>query len=234
MTAILWTAVSSNKKTGPIPVSTTSRETCSPSCPLKDGGGCYAESGGLSWMWNGLSAAGENAAFKSGRATLQSTDWDGLVRNVDALPDGQLWRHNQAGDLPHANGTICNADVEALTAANSGKRGFTYTHHNVDLPANATVVQNANAGGFTVNLSANNLAHADELAAKAIGPVVVVLPASVQGNVKLETPDGRKVVVCPATYRDDVNCKSCGLCQKQRDTIVGFPAHGARKGRIAA
>ena len=48
------------------------------------------------------------------------------------------------------------------------------------------------------------------------------------------TPDGRRVVVCPATYRDDVNCKSCGLCQKARDVIVGFPAHGARKGRIAA
>jgi len=42
------------------------------------------------------------------------------------------------------------------------------------------------------------------------------------------TPAGRKVVVCPATQRDDVTCESCRLCARiNRSVIVGFPAHGA-------
>ena len=76
--------------------------------------------------------------------------------------------------------------------------------------------------------------HADKLAALGVGPVAVVLPASVQGNVKLATPQGRKVVVCPATYRDDSQCANCGLCALQRDAIVGFPAHGIQSKKASA
>lgn len=83
-------------------------------------------------------------------------------------------------------------------------------------------------GGFTINLSGNNLGHADTLADLNIGPVVVVLPSAVKTNTV--TPKGRKVVVCPATQRDDVSCATCGLCQKaRRSVIVGFPAHGSGK-----
>jgi hypothetical protein len=98
-------------------------------------------------------------------------------------------------------------------------------------PANKHAVREANRAGFTINLSADNLSEADQLANLEAGPVVVVLPESVQGNVKdIKTPKGRSVVVCPATYRDDVSCASCQLCQRQeRSVIVGFPAHGASK-----
>jgi len=49
------------------------------------------------------------------------------------------------------------------------------------------------------------------------------------------TPAGRKVATCPATYRDDVTCASCQLCQrKDRKVIVGFPAHGMRKKAASA
>jgi len=41
---------------------------------------------------------------------------------------------------------------------------------------------------------------------------------------------GNKVTVCPATYKDNVTCNSCRLCQKaNRSTVVGFPVHGAKK-----
>jgi hypothetical protein len=90
----------------------------------------------------------------------------------------------------------------------------------------------ANAAGFTVNLSANNLAHADDLADLGIAPVVTVLPADATDNTV--TPKGRKVVICPATIRDDVSCATCGLCARLRDAIVGFPAHGASKRKAEA
>ncbi len=47
---IAFTRVSSNAKTGPIPVTTTSEETCPVSCPLKRNG-CYADAGPLALFW---------------------------------------------------------------------------------------------------------------------------------------------------------------------------------------
>ncbi len=81
-------------------------------------------------------------------------------------------------------------------------------------------------------LHANNLANADELADLQVGPVVTVLPEDQRTNTV--TPAGRRVVVCPAIARDDVTCATCQLCQRQRSTIVGFPAHGSGKRKASA
>jgi hypothetical protein len=208
-------ARSDNRKTGPIPVSTTSADTCPDACPLKDGGGCYGEANfHMRTYWN--------------RVTLATTEdtWPAFFAKIRKLRPGQLWRHNQAGDLPGDGDAIDTGLLAQLVDANRGKRGFTYTHK-PPVGQNARAIKCANENGFTVNLSANNLGHADTLAALDIGPVVVIIPSSVHGNVKMATPEGRKVVVCPATYRDDVTCQSCGLCQiRDRKVIVGFPAHG--------
>ena len=45
-------------------------------------------------------------------------------------------------------------------------------------------------------------------------------------DVPTDTPDGHKVVVCPAQVRD-ITCKDCGLCQQSKRTcVVAFLAHG--------
>ena len=216
------TLKSKNGKTGPIPVSTTSAQSCPPICPFQ-GSGCYAELGHVAMEWRKV-----NSGAKGG-------DWDAFTAQIAELPEGQLWRHNQAGDLPGDGVQIDRAALGALVSANAGKRGFTYTHHdvitNVD---NRAAVASANAAGFTINLSGNDMAHADELADLAIAPVVMVLPHTVEGRQTLRTPKGRAVVVCPATYRDDVTCASCGLCARQRGAIVGFPAHGVSKKKASA
>lgn len=202
---------SSNVKTGPIPVSTTSRDTCPTSCAMRDA--CYAASGPLALHWSAVSAG------------TRGTDWGSFCGSVSVLPEGQLWRHNQAGDLPGDGSTVDPAALGQLVAANRGRRGFTYSHYR-DADS-LTWIRHANAWGFTVNLSANDLADADTLADTGAGPVVCVLPSTQTQNTV--TPAGRRVVVCPATQRDDVSCSTCQLCQRQRDTIVGFPAHGTRK-----
>ena len=76
-------------------------------------------------------------------------------------------------------------------------------------------------------MCSSDLADADRLAETGAGPVVVVLPSSQTANTA--TPAGRRVVVCPATQRDDVSCATCQLCARQRAAIVGFPAHGSRR-----
>jgi hypothetical protein len=172
----------------------------------------------------------------NGRGIMKTTDWGGLCANVAALEAGTLWRHNQAGDLPHTGGKVDAKALRELVKANLGKRGFTYTHHNALQSAhNRKAIADANRDGFTINLSGNNLRHADQLAELDAGPVVAVVPSSVVGKADITTPAGRKVVVCPATYKDDVSCATCGLCAvRDRKVIVGFPAHGARKKAVDA
>jgi hypothetical protein len=202
---------SSNAKTGPIPVSTTERDSCPPDCAMR--AECYAATGPLALHWSAVSAG------------TRGTGWGEFCDDIAALPAGQLWRHNQAGDLPQRDGTVDPVKLGQLVRANIGRRGFTYSHHRD--AASLEWIRHANAWGFTVNLSANNLADADTLAETGAGPVVCVLPSTQTENTV--TPAGRRVVVCPATQRDDVSCATCQLCQRQRSVIVGFPAHGTRK-----
>ena len=208
------TLKSANAKTGPIPVSTTTKDSCPPDCAMRDA--CYAASGPLALHW---------AKVTDG---TRGTDWPTFTASIANLPDGQLWRHNQAGDLPVNNGTVDPVKLGQLVHANAGRRGFTYSHHRDAESINW--IRHANSWGFTVNLSANDLQDADTLADHKAGPVVVVLPSTQTANTK--TPAGRPVVVCPATQRDNVSCATCQLCARQRDVIVGFPGHGTRKRTI--
>jgi hypothetical protein len=216
------TLKSRNKKTGPIPVSTTSEKTCPTACPFSLNG-CYAETGPLAMFWRKVTEAKEGVQWR---------EFLGMIRD---LPAGILWRHNQAGDLPGDRVKLDADKVAQLARANAGKRGFTYTHYPPSLH-NRRAIQAANQAGFVVNLSANNLGHADALADYDCAPVVCVLPDSVDGNATrtLETPMGRTVAVCPATYLD-TDCARCGLCARgDRKVIVGFPAHGTSKKKAAA
>ena len=219
---VAFTRISRNAKTGPIPVSTTEARTCPPSCGMF--AACYAKAGPLALFW---------AKVSEGRAGL---DWPEFLERVAALPKGQLWRHNQSGDLPGEGDQVDPVALAQLVKANRGRRGFTYTHKPVEGLlglANRVAVEIANREGFTINLSADDLAEADRLAALAVAPVVVVLPSDQM--TATVTPAGRKVAICPATIADEVTCATCGLCAlPNRKAIIGFPAHGASKRKASA
>jgi len=140
------------------------------------------------------------------------------------------------GDLAGKGDKIDTRKLNGLVKANKGRQGYTYTHKPVltgeHARANSRAIEAANKGGFTVNLSGNNAGHADRLANLGIAPVVTVV-ARDTADVSY-TPQGRKIVVCPAQQRDDITCASCGLCARQRSVIVGFRAHGVNAGKIEA
>lgn len=223
------TPKSANAKTGPIPVSTTSKDSCFSGCAFYDNG-CYAEQGKLGMHWRKVS--------NGTQANLLSID--ALAAAVAKFPAGQLWRHNQAGDLPGMGDRIDSQSLQTIALANRGRAGFTYTHKPVldeqspHAAANRRAIAAANAAGFAINLSANNLDHADQLCDLNIGPVCVVVAPDQSAN--MQTPAGRKVVICPATQRDDVTCATCKLCSRQSAgrPIVAFPAHGPGKSKAAA
>ena len=93
-----------------------------------------------------------------------------------------LWRYAVAGDLPGFSGLIDRAALELLTAANSRRPVIAYTHKPVldgehpAAAANRRCIAEAIAGGFLVNLSANDPHHADALADLGLAPVVTILP----------------------------------------------------------
>ena len=215
------TPVSKNEKTGPIPVSTSTAATCPDACPFKrtdSVNGCYADGGPLGMHW---------AAVTNGK---RGTDWSGFLSAVRGIAPGQLWRHNQAGDLPGVNDALDVDALAQLVEANTGRNGYTYTHKPLRSASERDAVAAANAAGFAINLSANNLEHADALADLNIGPVAVVMPSDANANT--QTPAGRRVMICPATQRDDVTCATCKACANpKRKAIIGFPAHGSSKKR---
>jgi hypothetical protein len=160
-----------------------------------------------------------------------------FVSRLKALPDNQLTRLNQAGDLPGIGNKINRSELAAIVEAGKGKRFFTYTHKPV-LGNGSTEVSNregikhANENGTVINLSANNLSHADELKALNIGPVACVIPLGAP-NVSF-TPAGNKVIKCPAQTTEYITCATCKLCARgNRSVIVGFEAHGICKKTVS-
>lgn len=206
--------------------SITSRPSCPNTCPFYRTVQCYAENHWSKQVWNRTDASGVQLGEFAAR----------LAR----IPATVIWRHNVSGDLPHSNLKLIAHQVAKLVQASRHLRGFTYTHHRLD-QHNARVIRMANASGFTINASTESVAGADEVMDAHPGiPVVTILPLGSGKNTR--TPKGRRVVTCPADYRDDWDCARCGenakglpLCaQPDRDFVVGFLPKGAQKKRVSA
>jgi len=215
--------ISGNRKVGAIPVSTTEEKSCPTECPLK-GTDCYARFGPLGMHWRKIKEGG------------RGDNWTAFCRRVMKFPISQIWRHNQAGDLPqNKNGKIHKTKALQLSKASEHTKGWTYTHYDPTDSHNREVIKKMNSvNGMTVNLSADTLEQADEYANLAIGPVVVTLPANTphRGN---KTPLGVPIVICPAQTQDEMACSQCKLCQvRDRKSIVGFLAHGIAQKRLSA
>jgi hypothetical protein len=234
MEKFIITRKSGNPITGPILVTTSPRATCPTVCPLRKdsgNGACYAEHGMLGgFIWSKLDRLSPHQTFKQGQIKIHTKAE--LVQTVRQLPPGTLWRHNQAGDLPTDDGVTINTPLlQELVEANRGRKGFTYTHFDILTNLiNRRAVHSANQEGFTVNLSANSIEHADQLADLDVAPVTVVVPHDQMENFK--TPKGRSVIICPARKNKSINCLSCQICAKERKAIVAFPALGRGKNAV--
>jgi hypothetical protein len=211
---------SSNRKTGPMTVVTSSKSTCPSICALK-GHGCYAESGPLNIVWTRLNSPNAGLSFEH------------MVQVIRNLPDGSIWRYGQAGDLP-GDGLFLDADaIKTLVEASQGKRGYTYTHYSPTVNHNANIIQYANANGFTINMSADNLWTADEYHSMKIGPVVSIVPRRCPDFV--DRTIGNPVIVCGSQVDKYMTCCACQRCMSpQRTGIVGFRIHGSRPKLVEA
>lgn len=217
--------ISQNGKTGPIPVSYQSRDTCPDSCALKHGDNppCFAEAGYHTRLnWDKLDAGQRGYSF------------DQFLGAIQTLPRRQLWRYAIAGDLPGKGDHINAGDLRKLVKANKGKSGFTYTHKpTIGNRHNTQQITLANVAGFTINISADSPSKADAVIDSGIkAPVVCILPVTDLENPakQYRTPAGRLIVTCPNSIRKRTTCAQCQICaDPDRGFIIGFPAHGGRR-----
>lgn len=224
------TPISSNKKTGPIPVSMTHKSTCPPSCPLMDKG-CYADGGPIAIHWSTLNSEKTGMPF------------DAFIKEVRKLPRS-IWRYGQAGDLPGIGDEIDADQLEHLARANQGRPVIAYTHKPLT-EGNKKALRRAEELGFHVNVSANKPSEADEALSEGFS-VVTVLQTDYGRTIRngewteplnefrvrtaglpRTTPNGTRIAVCPATYTS-TNCQRCGACaiRRPQNQAIGFPAHG--------
>lgn len=215
------TKKSNNKKTGPIAVTTTSSDSCPSSCPLSKSG-CYANGGPLGIHWHKVDLGRGHNNIQSFKEEL-----DGSLR------PGNLIRHNQAGDLPGIE-NIDEGQLAELSAAFVPFKVFTYTHKYS--PSDIDIIKKYNKSNFTINLSSNNLQHADLLMKTGL-PVTTLLDKN-ETRKSFKTKNNNLVVTCPATIGDKIQCISCGngnpLCARSdRKYIIGFPAHGSAKNIVS-
>ncbi|QPN56589.1 hypothetical protein I1E95_16300 [Synechococcus sp. CBW1107] len=217
---------SSNAKTGPIAVSSTSRLTCPSSCPLAGDQGCYAEAGFRTRLqWDRLSR---------GESGLPAA---AFIKQVLALPAGILFRHCVAGDQWPEPANPLRIDqgllLQLAKATRHLRAAWSYTHFPMG-PANQATLRLAAAQGLVINASTESRSVAAGLQRQGI-PVVCVVPPDAPAVFRHQ---GVRFVACPASRRGrggrKIQCISCGgrwglpLCAvAARSFVITFPAHGA-------
>lgn len=216
---------STNIKTGQIPTTNSSSDTCPDACPLKTGG-CYAKAHPyIKANWDKLDQG------------TRGSSWGDFLGNIRSLRSGQIWRHNVAGDLPGSGDKIDREKFHELIDANQDARGFTYTHYPVWMHKHAAhnvrAIRYANKRGFTVNLSANNLDQGIFYKRKFNIPTTALVPLDHDGRTKV-LKDGTRLIPCPAENSEHVTCASCKMCaDPDRNSIILFKAHGKQKNQVS-
>ena len=203
---------SGNKKTGFMPVTYNSRLSCPDSCIFKNNG-CYADNYHTRLNWDKVTSGERGGSFKE------------LLNNIKALKPGTIWRACVAGDIPsNKKGEISRTYIKGITEANQGLKGYTYTHNRLDIGENISLLKTANKKGFTVNISTETEAAADNAVLNNLPAVIVV--KSTEKRRSWYTKNKNKILVCPA-QTNGVNCIDCQLCQhRPKNLIIAFLAHG--------
>jgi len=247
------TEVSLNKKLGAMSCSSSSRDTCPPSCSLKqlmlpDGsereGPCYANGFHTAMHWDQVDNGKRGVNFTS------------FIEKLSLMIPVPRFRGQQVGDLPGKDNKLDKEKcIKYADTVRRHRHPFTYTHYPVTpraaldeeveyngvayrlkLPKVGAALAAWNKAiisrmmrNYTVNVSCDSLNQVDEAVALGL-PAVVAVP---RGTPKVSsTPEGVRCVQCPATWDKDTNCANCGgtkgpLCwRKDRDYAITFPAHG--------
>lgn len=223
---------SSNKKTGDIIQSYSSRSTCPESCIFKNNG-CYADNYPTSHNWNRCDNPQDTRYVSNSEQlsiSLKAAVFDKLRKNPDCKK--VLFRHNVAGDIATEGTsfidknrveTIARVIEEVNKTVGNVLYSYTYTHCKIDDNA-VDIIRDASIRGFLINASCETIREVIRAKSSEINAVIAsVNPEETKKELKNV---GIHSVQCPAQVREDIDCNKCQLCAKNRKAVIIFAVHG--------
>jgi hypothetical protein len=237
---VLYVRKTHASKLGPIAATYHHPATCPNSCPLKykrdKRGRIMRDKLGRPRLGpcfgNGVRVRGQWMRTTGKHCQKNVKSWSRWVReDVPQLERGELLRAGIAGDQPGRGETLDGAALGMLVdACIAGELvAWGYSHKAPGHGENAAAIAAANRSPhFCLNLSADDLAEADQLAALGIGPVAVTV--SSDHPAASRTAQGRPVNVCQAQTLGRT-CATCGngrpwCARADRTFVVALRAHG--------
>lgn len=228
---------SSNKKTGDIMQSYSSRSTCPKDCVFKNNG-CYAEGYHTKMVWDRCEDKND-ARYVINGEQLKIGLLEGVFNKLRKNPTREsiLFRHNVAGDLAvegtnlidvNRVDTIAGAIEEANKVAGEIIKGYTYTHCNIDLNA-SDIIHDAAHKRFLINASCETVEEVKH--AKSLGINAVIASVDPKETEKELKAVGLYGAQCPAQVNEGMDCDRCQLCAKNRKVVIIFEVHGQSKGK---
>lgn len=206
MRAVHWVSESSDKKTGPVVASYSTKNSCPDSCSLKTGG-CYA------WGLFYLSVLSKK--IEDGRIKIKTLSDALLERKSKA----KIVRHRIAGDVVgDVDSTIeeCKM-VEAIGLINIG---YTHTWKEEESQKLKNYFR-ASCNSFDEVREAHSMGWT----------TTVIVPEGTAKKIKLS--DDVTAFMCPARHgvegKKDITCNDCTLCKVSAGTknkVVMFEEHG--------
>ena len=228
---------SSNKKTGDIMQSYSSRSTCPKDCVFKNNG-CYAEGYHTKMVWDRCEDKND-ARYVINGEQLKIGLLEGAFNKLRKNPTREsiLFRHNVAGDLAVEGTNLIDVNrVDTIAGAIEGAnkvageiiKGYTYTHCNIDLNA-SDIIHDAAHKRFLINASCETV---DEVKhAKSLGINAVIASVDPKETEKELKAVGLYGAPCPAQVNEGMDCDRCQLCAKNRKVVIIFEVHGQSKGK---
>lgn len=230
---------SSNKKTGDVIQSYSSRVTCPDSCKFKKNG-CYADGYHTARQWDRCDNPADARYVTNGEHLaigLKAAVFDKLRRNPTR--NKVLFRHNIAGDIAIEGtsnidadrvDTIAKAIADTNETVGNVLQGYTYTHCTIDLNA-SNIIHEVASRGFLINASCETVQEVKHAKSFDINAVIASIdPKETARELKAMGMHG---VQCPAQTKDGVSCDSCRLCARNRDVVVIFKVHGTASKKAA-
>ena len=223
---------SSNRKTGDVIQSYSSRVTCPTSCKFRKNG-CYADGYHTARQWDRCDNPEDSRYVINGEHLaigLKEAVFDKLRKNPTR--NKILFRHNIAGDISiegtsmidiNRVDTIAKAIEDTNGTIGNVLQGYTYTHCTIDLNA-SDIIHDAAKRGFLINASCETAEEARH--AKALGINAVIASVNPKETEKELKAIGLYGAQCPAQIKEGMDCNRCQLCAKNRKVVIIFGVHG--------
>jgi len=204
------------------------KKTCSKSCKLNNGGGCYAVKSYVGIVNARLTKEAESlTALQVARQEAKAIDESYLLGEV---PENRFLRLHVSGDTKTIKGSKLINSASGRFKKKGGAGVYSYTHSWKNVPAKTWT-------NVSMLASVDSVKEANQARKLGYAPAIIV-PEHTTDKAFTLKGSSIKWIPCPAqTKSETVTCLSCKLCMKA-DYLhsskhgIAFAAHGTGAAKI--